>query len=169
MSATVSPGQLAIYTALTTFIKGLIDCELVQGLGNNVSTPVNPFIAMTAVAQNRIATNIETYDGVSVRHVQQSVEYAVQIDCYGPDASDWAMVLSTMLRDPYGCTVLGPDVQPLYAEDPRMLPVIDAEALFEARWMVNAMLQFNPIVTVPQDYADVLNLELVSVDATFKP
>lgn len=168
MSVTVSPTQTTIYTALTTFIKGLIDCELVQGLGNGVPTPDTPFIAMTAVAQARLSTNTQTYDSTGgLRAVMMPTEYSVQIDCYGPASSDWAVIIATMFRDPYGCQILGPLVQPLYCEDPKMMPLVDGEDNYEQRWMVTAMLQFNPIVNVSQEFMNDIEIVPVSVDATF--
>jgi hypothetical protein len=168
MTFSVAPGQTAIYTVLTTFIKSLITCELVQGLGNGVATPDAPFIAMTAVALSRLSTNISTYDAAGgVRSVMMPTQYSVQIDCYGPDSSDWATILVTMFRDPYGCDLLAPTAQPLYCDDPKMMPLVDAEENYEQRWMITAVLQFNPIVTVSQEFMNTIDIVPVSVDATF--
>jgi hypothetical protein len=61
------------------------------------------------------------------------------------------------------------NIQPLYADNPTQMPLIDGEAQYEQRWKLTASLQYNPIVTVSQDFADTLTLTLDEVDATFPP
>jgi hypothetical protein len=173
MTATVTPTQQDVFTALRAFILGLITCEVVQGLGNGVPMPLGQFIAITALFQNRLSTNVDTYnDPVTVlgtKKSQQAVKYTIQIDCYGPLSGDWAAILSTMLRDEYACIALAPNVQPLSADDPKMMPLIDGEFQYEQRWMVTAELQYNPVTSVSQDFAAALKVGLVNIDATYKP
>lgn len=161
----MTPTQDDLFIALRAFIMSLITCEVVQGLGNGVPMPAGPFIAMTGLFQNRLSTNISSYvDPVTTtgtKSAQQSVQYTVQIDCFGPLSSDWATTISTMLRDDYGCAALAPAVQPLYADDPKMIPLIDGEQQYEQRWSVTAALQYNPVITVPQQFADALSFEQI--------
>lgn len=165
MTALVSITQEAVFTALRTFILSLIDCEVIQGLGNRVSTPTGSFIAMTAINQKRLSTNISVYTDPGVnpgtRGAMQPSQITIQVDCYGAESQDWAIILTTMLRDPYGCDSMAPTVQPLYADDPIQLALTDAEAEYEQRWLITAVLQYNPVVTLPQQFADVFEIELV--------
>lgn len=168
---TVSPSQSVVMTALRSLILSLITCEVIQGLGNGVPMPLGEFIAMTPLFQNRISTNVDTYADptptTGTKAAQQSVQYTVQIDCYGPDSSDWAAILSTMLRDEYACLSMAPDVQPLSADDPKMMPLIDGEQQYEQRWTVTALLQYNPVTATPMQFFDQANVGIVGVETAY--
>jgi len=57
----------------------------------------------------------------------------------------------------------------LYADDPIQIPLIDAEAQYERRWKVTAALQYNPVITTPQQSAATIQIGIAPVDQTFKP
>jgi len=158
MTATTTPTQTDLFTVLRAFILSLITCEVIQGLGNGVPMPLGGFICMTSLSQTRLSTNVNGYvDPVTTtgtRTARQATQHTVQIDCYGPDSSEWATILSTMLRDEYGCLALAPNVSPLSADDPKQSPLIDGEQQYEARWTLTALLQVNPTVSTPQQFFD---------------
>jgi hypothetical protein len=96
----------------------------------------------------------------------------VQIDCYGALANERAATISMLLRDNYACasfTTSGYDIQPLYADNAQQMPLIDGESQYLERWFFNAVLQYNPVITVNQDTANAIDVGLVSVDVVFKP
>lgn len=169
MTATVSIAQSDVMAALRSFILGLISCEVVQGLGNGVPMPVDPFIAMTPLYFDRISTNLHTYADASTgtQSAEQHIAYVVQIDCYGPDSSDWAVIITTMFRDEYAIAAMGVDVTPLYTDDPKQLPIVDGEQNFEQRWCITARMQYNPVVTLPMQFFDQLDIGLIDVDVTY--
>ena len=168
MSAAVSPIESDVLTALRSFIVGLIpSVEVVRGLGNRVPMPPAPFIAITTILQKRLATNVDTYNAEQQQMSQADMQVDVQIDCYGPNSLSWATILAILLRDPYGCDQLSPNCQPLYADEPRMMPLIDAEQQYEERWMLQASLQYNPVVTITQQSATVANVELIEIDEAY--
>jgi hypothetical protein len=170
MTATVSIAQSDLQTILRSFILSLIDCEVVAGLDNGVPMPVNPFVAVTPLYFNRLATNEPTYTdpgiGQGTSGVKQSISYTWQIDCYGPQSSDWAAILTTMFRDSYGVDFMAPIAAPLYADDPKQMPVVDGEENFEQRWLITAVLQYNPVVTIPVQYFNVINITSIDVDTS---
>lgn len=168
MTATVTISQDDVMTTLRSFIMGLITgCEVIQGLPNGVAPPVDPFIQMTPLFFNRLSTNIPTFvdvdDGIGLAAVEQHVSWAVQIDCYGPLSNDWAVILTTMLRDEYGVTTMAPDVAPLYTDDPKQLPIVDGEQNYEQRWMITAYLQYNPVVVIPMQFFNAVSVNLINV------
>lgn len=171
MTATAAPSQSVVMTALRSLILSLITCEVIQGLGNGIPMPLGAFIAITPLFQTRLSTNVDSYTDptptTGMKAAQQSVQYTVQIDCYGPDSSDWAAILSTMLRDEYACLSMAPDVQPLSADDPRMAPLIDGEQQYEQRWTITALLQYNPVVSTPMQFFTQANVGLVDVDVAY--
>lgn len=102
----------------------------------------------------------------------QPTEVVVQFDVHGPNSADNAQIISTLFRDDYGVRAIEEEnesVTPLYADDPRQLPFINAEQQYEDRWVIEAHLQVNPIVTVPQQYAAVVEIPIYSVEATLIP
>lgn len=173
MTATVAPTHSAVFASLRAFILGLISCEVIQGLGDRVATPKGGFIAITELFKTRLSTNVHAYDDptptTGTVQTGQAMRMTVQIDCYGKDSSAWATILSTMLRDDYACQTLAPVAQPLYADDPKMIPIVDGEQQYQQRWMVEAQLQVNAIVSTPMQFFDEVEVGLVEVDTTFPP
>ena len=171
MTATIAPVQTDVYTALRAFILSLITCEVVQGLGNGVPTPLGGFIVMTSLFQNRLSTNVDNYldptPTTGSKTALQAIQHTVQIDCYGPQSSDWASIISTMLRDEYGCLAMAPNVQPLSADDPKMSPLIDGEQQYEQRWTLTALLQVNPVVSTPMQFFTTAQVNLIDVDTNY--
>jgi hypothetical protein len=77
-----------------------------------------------------------------------------------------------MLRDDYAMaqfSTSGFDVTPLYADDPKQVPFLNGEQQYETRWIVEAVLQVNPVVSVPQQFMDAASITLVEVDAAYPP
>lgn len=120
----------------------------------------------------------------------QPTEITVQCDFHGPSSADNVQIASTLFRDdfaiqqfgavapPVGWQLLAPGdtlseiyvgIAPLYADDPRQSPFIDAESQYEDRWTLDACLQANQIVTAPQQFAATVRISPTSIDATFPP
>lgn len=143
MSASINMTDQTIFTALRALILLVIDgVEVVQGLGNGVPMPIGEFIAMTEISRTRLATNMYDENG----NVSQHSDCQIQIDCYGEDSNAQAQILSTLLRDTYACDDMPPDIQPLYCDDPRQIPLTDGEQNYTKRWQVIAHLQINPVI-----------------------
>jgi hypothetical protein len=106
----------------------------------------------------------------------QETEIVMQVDVHADDlatAGNLAATIATLFRDPYASDFFAANataVAPLYADDPRQSPFLDAEQQYESRWTVDLHLQANQTVTgVPVQFAGALSVELVSVDAAFPP
>lgn len=106
--------------------------------------------------------------------LMQPAEVTVQMDFHsaGTAGSDMAQTVSTLLRDPYGVEQFANQtpnygVVPLHADDPKYMPFINEAQQYEWRWVVEACLQVNQTVSIPQQYADVVEVDLVSVDAAY--
>jgi hypothetical protein len=112
-------------------------------------------------------TVASTKMGAGSEDVLQPTQVVVQIDVHGPAGADNAQIISTLFRDEYGVSLFetyNAGVIPLFTEDPRQLPFITGEQQYEDRWVVEAMLQVNAVVTVPEQYADSITVEPISVD-----
>lgn len=154
-----TPLAETLFVQLQAFVLGLLPLDMdhvIQGLGNGAAMPDGDFVCMTATTQRRLSTNSDTYDtDADTRTVLTPTEYSIQVDCYGPNSSDMASTLCMMWRDEYGCDAMVPSA-PLYAADPVQVPLVNAEKNYEQRWTFIVLLQFNPTVTVLQQFAETL-------------
>jgi len=175
MSVTSAPVLNDVYTAMAAFLSGalgLASTQIIQGLGNRAAMPLPGFIAMTAIDQKRLMTTVDSYAFIAsptTMSYEQDVELTMQIDFYGPLSGDWSAQISTLFRDEYGVDALGPNCAPLYADHARMIPLTNAENQYEQRWSLDCAIQYNPVVTAPQQFANTLTAELISVDQAYPP
>ncbi|ALJ98691.1 MULTISPECIES: phage neck terminator protein [pseudomallei group] len=179
MPVTISITESQVFTALRSFLLGILPAgvEVVKAQGNGVGEPVGgDFVVMNSIASPRIATNVEGYTdpgtNPGTRNSMQAIEARLQLDVHGPNSGDNAAIISTLFRDEYACiqfATVNPDIQPLYSEIPRQMPFINGENQFEQRWIIELALQYNPITQTPQDFADEVIPQIVSVDAAYPP
>jgi hypothetical protein len=180
MPATIDLTEAQTIAALRTVLLGFLPSgiEVVRAEVNRVPEPAEAdFCILTPTTRVRLATNFETYideptatPPVGLRTSQVSTEVTIQIDVHGPASADNAQAISTLLRSEYATiafTQTGLAVQPLHAEDPRQTPFQNAEQQYEWRWTVDAVLQANPVIGTPQDFADEVEITpIYNVDVT---
>lgn len=177
MTFVVTPTLEQVYTKLRPLVFDAVpdNVEVIQGLDNRVGLPpANPgFVVMTAILQMRLRTNVNRYVDPSVSpsdlNIEQGTRLTVQLDCYGLLSGDWAAILSTLLRSDYAVGVLAPEVAPLYADEPKLAPLVNSERQYEQRWIVGGVLQYNPVTTTPIESATALDVDLISVDERYPP
>lgn len=106
--------------------------------------------------------------------IMQAAEATVQLDFHSPDgaAGDWAQTVTTLMRDDFAVQQFANQtpnygVVPLFADDAMQMPFENAEQQTEWRWVVQAFLQANQVVSIPQQFADSADLTIVSVEAEF--
>lgn len=106
--------------------------------------------------------------------IAQATQVAIQLDIHGPSSADNAQTISTLLRDQYGVQSFADQdpnygVAPLYADDPVQRPFLNDSQQWETRWVVEALLEVHPVIAVSQQYADVVSVQLISVEAVYPP
>jgi hypothetical protein len=176
MTLTVSPKLDDVYAAMVSFIMGIIPLDaahVLKGNQNRVASPTGPFAILNIITQKRIRTNVDTWDttipdpsGI-VR--EQGIWLEMQVDLYGPDSGDWAAIFSTMFRDDYGCQALAPNCQPLYADDPTRAPLVTGEQQYLDRWIVRAQIQYVPVVTTVDQFADAITIDVIDAVTHYGP
>lgn len=179
---TVSITEENVFTVLRNFLVGVLPStvEVIDGQDNRVPEPASPdFITMTSGIKVRLSTNIDGYtDGYPSEPGSENflapTQFSIQLDIHGPNSSDNAQLITTLMRDDYACeqmqlSVSGFDVAPLYTDDPKQIPFINSEKQYENRWVVECVLQFNPIVQVPMQFFTVAEVGLIDVDEAYKP
>jgi hypothetical protein len=163
--------ETQVFTALRAFILTIVNCEVVRGPSALVPMPVGDFVALQPGSIIPLSTNVTTLVGAN-NNIRRPSQFSIQVDCYGVNASDRAVAISTLLRSPYGCdqfTASGFDIQPLYAGDAHQMPLVDGESKYTERWTFDCVLQMNPVLTVPQQSATALSATIKDVDRTFPP
>lgn len=104
--------------------------------------------------------------------ITQEVEITIQLDVHGPASAENAQAITTLLRDGYAVDAflaLGADVMTLHADDPKQVPFINGEQAYETRWVIEAKLQANQVLSIPQQFAGALAVGIVDVDAVYPP
>lgn len=174
----VTPVQRSVYVAIKAFVAsvtGLDPSLVIQGLPNRTALPpASPgFVTMQLQRGKQLRTPQETWDTIdpnpTVVAVEQGTELRLQLDLYGSSSGDWGVMLQTLLRNEAGCVALAPTCQPLYASDVHLSPLEDDEAQYEQRWTIDAVLQYNPVTSVPMQFADTLSITVINVDEAYPP
>ena len=158
-----------IMTATRAFLLAVLPTgvEVIQGQQNLAPEPRGPnHIVMTPARREQLRATTHDYDGTAnTNTITRSTGFHLTLDIYGPSASDNAQVVSTLLRDAYGCQFLAAyGIQPLYCDDGQQMPLVNGEFQYENRWMVRAVLQANPSVAVGAEFSDIVITTLTKAD-----
>ena len=172
MSVILDINDQDIFKAMRVFIQSFVPSavQVVQAQDNRVPMPKGGFITMNNTGMDRLSFNIDNYESVlEGKTILTPTRYSMQLDFYGPDSQVWAMQTMALFRDEYATELFPPNIQPLYADDPVQIPLIDGEAQYEQRWKLVASLQYNPILSTTHQSMIAVDIELAPIDQTFKP
>ena len=100
--------------------------------------------------------------------ILQPTEFVVQCDVHGPYSGDNAQIITTLFRDDFtfqAFNALTNGIYPLYNDDAKQIPFINAEAQWEERYCIDLHLQVNPLVSVTQQFASALSMTLQEIQA----
>lgn len=167
---TVTPLFDALFIKLRAFLLTVVPSgtEVVRGINNRVPQPAGNHIVITPLFERRLRTNVTTYDddgsAGGFKNLEQGTECHVQFDYYGALAADWSAMVSTVFRDEYGVAALAPDCSPLYIDDARQMALVTGEQQYLQRFTSTAVLQYNPVTSVPQQFADEASVTLVNAE-----
>jgi hypothetical protein len=173
MPASVSISEHALLVSLRAYIvalTGYAQDHVVRGRVNGVPMPSAPFIVVQSLGLEPWRTNVDAWDAThNATLIDAGVQATFQVDCYGPAALDTALILSLALRDTYAQQFFPSGAASMYASSPKQLPFITAEEQYEERWSFDAVLAYNPVVSVPQDYFETIDIGLKPVDVYYPP
>jgi hypothetical protein len=178
MTLTVAPLMDDVITDVGNFIVSIVPAgtPVLRGPIDRAAYPNVDFVLVTPVFRDPLRTTIVTHDpDAGVARWEQGTKVELQVDLYGDTlGADWCAMFSTMWKTEYACDALGtiaPGVpcSPLYTDGGRMMPLVTGEEQYSERWMVRTFLQYNPTVSTPQDYADTVDITVISVDVAFPP
>lgn len=172
MAVTLDIDDQDVFRALVVFFRSFLpsEVEVVQAQDNRVPMPKGGFVTMNNTSMDRLSFNIDSYNAETQgKSILTPTKYGIQLDFYGPDSQIWAMKTVSLFRDEYATQIFPKNIQPLYADDPVQIPLIDGESQYEQRWKLVATLQYNPTLTTTQQSMLEVAIGLAPIDQTFKP
>jgi hypothetical protein len=179
MTLNVTPTQDDVFASFQTLFATLVPVgtKVLRGPIDRAAQPTNDHVVITPIHRKRLRTNIVTDnpppdgpDPNGTVAMEQGVKLEVQVDFYGEvAATNWLDAFTTVFRSEYAVDALKPVCSPLYADEGRMVPLVTGEEQYLERWMVRTFVQYNPVVTAPQQYADTLEVTLINVDEKYPP
>ena len=144
----------ALADFLAPFVPG---AQVVRAQVNRVAMPSNPGVVLTEMLQVDLSVPATEYQpDAGTATIEGPTRVDIQIDFYGEQASEFCKTVKTAFRSHWGFSHFPANIKPLYTSDGIQAPLVTGEQQYESRWTLTASLQYNPIVTVPQDFADVL-------------
>lgn len=159
--SSVAYGSLDI--GATIFGAGVTAGTKITALGTGSGGAGTYTVSQTqTVASENMAAGTETF--------LEKVQIDYQIDVHGPNSAENVQTISTLFRDAYGYDYFDAqayDVSPLYADDPKQIPFMNAEQQYEFRWVLDVTMQANINLTAPQEFADQLSATLAEIQATY--
>jgi hypothetical protein len=178
MTLPVSPDIDTVMTKLRALLLDILPAtiEVIQGPVNRAAQPKGGHVVITHLYDMRLRTNETTYTrptdpapAAGTADIEQGTEIHVQLDFYGGTnfpasaPAQWAIAASTIFRDEYAVAALAPEAAPLYIDDARMIPLVTGEEQYRVRYACTAHIQYNPVTTKPQQFAD--ELVISTIDA----
>lgn len=161
-SVTVDNVIAALGAFLTPFVP---EASIVRAQGNRVAMPSNPCVILTELLQVDLSVPTTDYlPASSAADIRGPSRIDVQIDFYGVQAGEFCKTVKTAFRSHWAYTHFPAAIKPLYTSDGVQSPLITGEQQYESRWTLTASMQYNPVVTVPQDFADTLALSVTPSD-----
>ena len=159
-SITVDQVIDALADFLAPFAPG---AQIVRAQVNRVPMPSNPGIVLTEMLQVDLSVPDTDYQppvdpapAIGTATIKGPTRIDVQIDFYGAQAGEFCKTVKTAFRSHWGFSHFPANIKPLYTSDGVQSPLLTGEQQYESRWTLTASMQYNPTVTVPQDFADVL-------------
>jgi hypothetical protein len=131
--------------------------EIIRAQVNRVPMPPDPCIVLTELLEVDLETPIkgERLSGLQADIIGKT-RVDVQIDFYGPAAGDQCKAVKNVFRSEYAPAQFPDGIKPRYCSDGIQSPLITGEQQWESRWTLTASLQYNPIVSLPQQSANAL-------------
>jgi hypothetical protein len=151
----------AVITALGAFIQPFVGAaQIVRGQGNRVPPPLDSFVKLTEILQVDLETPTVTPAGTQV-NILGPKRIDIQVDFYGPASGDQCAAFKGVYRTYYATSQFPDGIAPLYCSDGRQAPLINSEQQYESRWTITASLQYNPTVSITQQSATKLALNIM--------
>jgi hypothetical protein len=153
----------AVFDALGSFLQLFVgSAQIIRAQVNRVAMPPGGFVELTEIANTDLEVPRTEYDVINFQNdILGPKRLTIQIDFYGESAGDWCAAVKTVWRTLYSVDQFPFGMAPLYCDDGHEAPLITGEEQYERRWVLTASLQYNPIVVVPQQSANVISMNII--------
>lgn len=175
-AVTISLTEATLLTALSGFFSPIVNCPILTADAASAGLPSGASVVLTPTLVSSLSSLRSVYvdHGADngARLDKRPSQWTVQVECYGSVAADNAALIAGVFSTEFACEqfqATGLDMAPLYAGDLSNTSLIDSEQHYQKRWTLNLVMQTNPVIQTPMDFAAQLNPLLVEVDTTFPP
>jgi len=145
-----------VIDALSAFLAPFVPTgQVVRAQVNRVALPSNPCVVLTELLLVDLSVPFTEYQPLAdTATVYGPARIDIQVDFYGESASEYCKVVQTTFRSAWGYDWFPANVKPLYTSDGIQAPMVTGEQQWQSRWTLTVSMQYNPTVTVPQQFAD---------------
>lgn len=92
-------------------------------------------------------------------------KWTIQLDIHGPNSGNNTRIIDTLFRSEYGVdffdTASSWQCEPLYCSEARQIGFVNGENQWEERYVMDACLQINPIIGIPAQFFDQIQVQLI--------
>ncbi|CND00628.1 phage neck terminator protein [Yersinia enterocolitica] len=143
-----------------------------QAQVDRVPMPKGEFCIMTPLKPKRLSTTREINQdtgspSTSAMGYTEVRQLDIQVDIYGPNAADRAVMLETVFTSDYAYQKIkdiDSRLAPLYSSDAFNSAMINGENQYQDRWTLTLTVQPHITVSFPQDYFDKAEITTQQVD-----
>ena len=152
-----------VIEAVGAFIQPFVgSVQIIRAEVNRVAPPNGPFVELTEILAADLEYPRSWYDDTNQqRNIIGPKRIAIQADFYGPLSGDWCACVKQAFKTAYAVALFPTGVAPLFTDDGHQAPLITGEEQYLRRWALTLSLQYNPIVVIPEQSADVLKMAVV--------
>lgn len=153
----------AVIDALAEFLQPfMLGGEITRGQVNRVPLASVPSAMLTEMRQVDIDLPFMNYQfPAETATIVGSKRIDIQLDLFGVNAAEICAAVKSAFRSQYAYSVMPANIKPLYTDDGINSQMVTGENQYETRWTLMVVMQYNPIVTVPQQSAVALETDLV--------
>jgi len=158
----------AVCVALAAFLQPFVGegTPIIRGYDNRTAPPTDPYVELTEILQVDIETPSDSYDSVNqLLDIAAPKRIDVQVDIVGTAAGSQATGVQAVMRTAYAASQFPPGIAPLYCSDARCNPIITGEQQYDYRWTLTISCQYNPVVSLPQQSATSLSIDVLEAIA----
>lgn len=158
-----------VIDALGDFLEPFVDgAEIVRAQVNRVSMPPLPCVVLTELFHIDLRVPSQDYDEVNDEALlSASNRLDIQVDFYGESAGDYCRSVETAFRTMWGFDQFPAGIKPLYTSDGIQSPLISGEQQYVSRWTLTVSVQYNPVVAVPQEFAEEATATTIAADVLY--
>lgn len=157
----------AVVDALSAFLAPFCPgATIARGQVNRVPMAPSPCVYLTELLQVKQSVPVTDYrpdDDEADISVSKRID--IQMDFYGLVSGEFAAAVAMAFQSHWGFEHFPANIKPLYTSDAIQAPLTTGEQQYESRWTLTASLQYNPIVAVPQQFADEVTPTVLQADA----